>query len=254
MVSTTPPGWCPDPGGPPGSRLRWWDGNGWTTHVNATVHPPAPQAALDMQAERGDAERARKALVAGAALYGGQFVLVAIVYHGLLHNFMHQISQAQSVHDHATPMSPAYTLGSLFVNVVSLGLLAVGIIFLIWIHRAATLARRSGLPARHSPGMAVGGFFIPIVNFWFPYQAAVDLLPPAHPDRPVVLRWWLLWLGTQFAASVVAFASLASVELGLALAMGGIVLAVSAALAAQRVITAVEQAHGELLGAVGAPG
>ena len=178
-MTATPSGWYPDPGGPPGARLRWWDGNAWTTHVKATVNPTAPQAALDLQAERDDAERARKGLVAGAALYGLQFVLVAIVYHALLHNFFHQISQAQNgtATGATTTISPGYPIASLFLNVISLGLLAVGIIFLIWIHRAATLARRAGLPARHSPAMAVGSFFIPIVNLWFPYQATVDLLP-----------------------------------------------------------------------------
>ncbi len=252
-MTATPPGWYPDPGGPPGARLRWWDGTGWTSHVNAAINPTAPQAVLDMQAERDDAERARKALVVGAALYGVQFLLVAVLYHGLVHNFVDQINQAQTSTTSATaaPMSPAYTIGSLVLNVISLGLLAVGIIFLIWIHRAATLARRSGLPARHSPGMAVGGFVIPIVNFWFPYQATVDLFPPTHPDRSIVLRWWLLWLGTQFAATMSAIAALFSIEVSLVLALGAILLAVNAALAAQGVITAVEQAHEQLVGPMG---
>ncbi len=250
-MTTTPPGWYPDPGGPPGARLRWWDGNAWTSHVNANAAPVAPQAVVDLAAERGDADRARKAMIAGAALYGVQFVAVAIVYHAVIHNFFHQIDQAQSgtTATSTTTLSPGYTLVSLGLNLVSLGLLVVGIIFLVWIHRAATLARRAGLPARHSPGMVVGGFFIPIVNLWFPYQSTADLLPAGHDQRPLVLRWWLLWLGTQFAATVIAFASIASVQIALVVALGGIVLAVSAALAAQQVITAVEEAHGELLGA-----
>jgi hypothetical protein len=248
-MTATPPGWYPDPGGPPGSRVRWWDGNAWTTHVNANVAPPAPQAVIDLQAEQGDAERARKALVFGAALYAIQFVLVVVVYHALIHNFFHQVSQAQNgtTTTTTTTLSPAYAIGSLTLNLISLGLLAVGILFLVWIHRAATLARRAGLPARHSPGMAVGGFLIPIVNFWFPYQATVDLLPPAHQDRSMVLRWWLLWLATQFSATVIGIAAFFSVALGLVLALGGIVLAVNAAIAARQVITVVEQAHGELV-------
>ncbi|WP_369132611.1 phospholipid scramblase-related protein [Modestobacter sp. I12A-02662] len=34
---TPPPGWYPDPAGGPGTR--WWDGRGWTEHVQ---QPPAP--------------------------------------------------------------------------------------------------------------------------------------------------------------------------------------------------------------------
>lgn len=250
-MTGTPPGWYPDPGGPPGSRVRWWDGNAWTTHVNATLAPLAPQAVLDLEAERGDADRARKALVFGAALYAVQFLLVAVVYHAVVHNFFHQVSPAQN--GTTSTLSPAYTIGSLTLNLISLGLLAVGILFLVWVHRAATLARRAGLPARHSPGMAVGGFFIPILNFWFPYQATVDMFPPTHPDRSVVLRWWLLWLGTQFSAAIIGIASFVSLGLGLVLALGGIVLAVNAAIAARQVIRAVEQTHGELVAGMVTP-
>ncbi|TKJ20219.1 phospholipid scramblase-related protein [Blastococcus sp. CCUG 61487] len=34
-----PPGWYPDPSGTPGTR--WWDGQGWTEHVQQAA-PPAP--------------------------------------------------------------------------------------------------------------------------------------------------------------------------------------------------------------------
>lgn len=36
-----PPGWYPDPAGTPGTR--WWDGRGWTEHVQQPAAPPAPQ-------------------------------------------------------------------------------------------------------------------------------------------------------------------------------------------------------------------
>ncbi len=43
-----PPGWYPDPAGRPGTR--WWDGQGWTEHVQqaappSTHPPPGPQVA-----------------------------------------------------------------------------------------------------------------------------------------------------------------------------------------------------------------
>ncbi len=35
-----PPGWYPDPAGTPGTR--WWDGQGWTEHVQQAAPPAAP--------------------------------------------------------------------------------------------------------------------------------------------------------------------------------------------------------------------
>jgi len=37
-----PPGWYPDPAGSGGTR--WWDGQGWTEHVQQATQPPAPTA------------------------------------------------------------------------------------------------------------------------------------------------------------------------------------------------------------------
>ena len=39
--SPPPPGWYPDPAG--GAGARWWDGQGWTEHVQQAQHVPQPQ-------------------------------------------------------------------------------------------------------------------------------------------------------------------------------------------------------------------
>jgi uncharacterized protein YxjI len=38
-----PPGWYPDPAG--GGGTRWWDGQGWTDHVQQAAPPPLPPPA-----------------------------------------------------------------------------------------------------------------------------------------------------------------------------------------------------------------
>ena len=52
-MSSSPPGWHPDPNLPPGT-LRWWDGTQWTEHIRSAPPSPlptqAPQPAASMVA------------------------------------------------------------------------------------------------------------------------------------------------------------------------------------------------------------
>lgn len=241
------PGWYPDPSNPAAGQ-RWWDGQQWTHH--AVGYGPGPGRGLDRDAEVRSANSARVALVVGAGLYALQFLVLSLVYHSFWSNFQHTMDQAQNGTT-ASPGLPGFQ-GSLLVGegalqLASIGLLAVGIVFLVWFHRAATVARAAGLPARYSPGLAVGAWFIPFANWFMPYQAAVDLLPPGHPQRGVVGRWWVLWLGTQFVGIFVGLASLASVGLGVAIGLIGVVIAVSAAAAGREVVRIVTETHAQLL-------
>jgi hypothetical protein len=56
-------------------------------------------------------------------------------------------------------------------------------------------------------GWVVGGWFCPVVNFWFPKQIVDDVIaasdprtPPLFPDlrriprHGLVLAWWLTWV------------------------------------------------------------
>jgi hypothetical protein len=88
-----------------------------------------------------------------------------------------------------------------FSSLVGLPTIVVGVLFLIWFHRAATIAARLGRPARHSPGWAVGGWFIPIGNLFLPYQSARDLFRPFEQRRRrLVGRWWAAYLLAGFVS------------------------------------------------------
>ena len=62
---------------------------------------------------------------------------------------------------------------------ITLAVLGLEVFFMIWLYRAAGLARKAGLSARRDPVWAILGFIVPVVNFWFPYQVARD--SPARP-------------------------------------------------------------------------
>ena len=100
-----------------------------------------------------------------------------------------------------------------------------------------------GYPARLSPARGVGSWFLPLANFWQPYYALSDLLPPDHPMRPFCLRAWLSWYGAAFVNLValsVAFASDGAAVVVLAL---GAVLVVYTYVTGWRLIDAVHEDH-----------
>jgi hypothetical protein len=79
----------------------------------------------------------------------------------------------------------------------------VGVIFyLVWIHR---VTKALGSSSKYSPGMSVGGWFIPFYNFIFPFLSLRDVwsktMGPVNAWVPGV--WW----GTYFAAIVLNFLS-----------------------------------------------
>ena len=73
----------------------------------------------------------------------------------------------------------------------------------IWLYRAATLARSLGLDARREPLHAAIGWLIPIINYWWPYQGVTDLFPTGErPDRRIAW-WWATSIASQLALILV---------------------------------------------------
>lgn len=68
---------------------------------------------------------------------------------------------------------------------MAIGGLALIPVFLVWFHRVRCNAE-VWMPGRHrfSPGWAVGGWFVPVVNLWFPKQITDDILTATNPPAP----------------------------------------------------------------------
>jgi hypothetical protein len=97
-----------------------------------------------------------------------------------------------------------------------LALLAAGVVFIVWLWRARGNAELFSFGQhRRSRGWVIGGWFCPVVNFWFPKQIVDDVIaasdprtPPLRPDlrriprRGLVLAWWLAWVATMVRGNV----------------------------------------------------
>lgn len=242
-------GWFPDPS--QAGMLRWWDGAQWTQHT----HPmPAAQPAYGwVDPQRAVADEAKTAHWArnGIVVYG--LLTLASIYLAirLFDGFREQM-QVMMANPEAVPSDPAamfgaegpfFALSQLF-NGVQLGIF---VLLLVWIYRAAVAAAALGIPARRSPGWAVGGWFIPVVNFWFPCQSLRDLLPPDHPTRTRILWLWIVAVVAQMLALFgVFFAFVTSSGPVFALVCGAVVAA--ALIAGRTVIDDVLACHQELAG------
>ncbi|MEV6106398.1 DUF4328 domain-containing protein [Streptomyces sp. NPDC051940] len=88
-----------------------------------------------------------------------------------------------------------------------IALVATGVVFIVWFFKArknAELFDASVL--RHSPGWAIGGWFIPIGNFFIPKKIANDVWQASTPPPPggtwqvaktgLVTGWWALFVAS----------------------------------------------------------
>ena len=99
--------------------------------------------------------------------------------------------------------------------------LLTGILFLMWIHRAhGNLPALGARGLKFSPGMAVGWFFVPILNLFQPYQAVREIWKASDPDAdvdrlnvfarrsapgsPIIGGWWVLWLVSTIGGRIVS--------------------------------------------------
>jgi len=98
--------------------------------------------------------------------------------------------------------------------------LVTGIFFLIWIYRSHKNLRVFGaIELKYSPGWAVGGFFVPLLNLFRPYQVIAEIWKASAKGAsrgggtnwkfeqiPVYFSlWWGLWLLSGFLDFFSAF-------------------------------------------------
>ena len=134
------------------------------------------------------------------------------------------------------------------------------IFFCIWLYRAYDNLRafNPSLPLDHSPGWAVGSFFVPFVNLLIPYRAVREVWqrsePPdesflSAPSPPAILPiWWGFWLLASIASNLSLRSSLnenvsESTSTVISIVAGG--LTILAAVFAYLVVNAIDKRQEE---------
>ncbi len=72
------------------------------------------------------------------------------------------------------------------------GLVAM-ISFFVWIHAVFVAVRATGQRTSTSPGMAVGGWFIPFANLVLPCLSVREALESMGRPGILAVGWWLVW-------------------------------------------------------------
>jgi hypothetical protein len=81
--------------------------------------------------------------------------------------------------------------------------IAVVVLRVLWLYRAASVARALGFDARRQPLNAAIGWLIPILNYWWPYQGLTDCFPEGQrPDRRIAW-WWAMSIASGLGLFVV---------------------------------------------------
>jgi len=112
----------------------------------------------------------------------------------------------------------AFLVATLFAGSgLLLGLVAAGVLFGVWLHRAVSNLHRLGrVGMAYSPARSVASFYIPFVNLVRPYRVMKELWRATEPSAPAdgggwrvemaltnqVDVWYGCWIGSVFASGI----------------------------------------------------
>ncbi|GAA5115441.1 hypothetical protein GCM10023339_22600 [Alloalcanivorax gelatiniphagus] len=198
-MSASGEGWFADP--QDASRLRWWDGARWTHHT----HPlpgaehwtrPLPRwwSGLSVVVQASLLTCA----AASAFTFWVDLQVLAFVDDVRLRPDTVTLADAERI--------DVLTLWSLLELVT---LLVTGVLFVVWLYTAHHSSRMDRRVLRHGSGWAIGGWFVPVLSLWRPFQVVSDVRRGATGDggAPVPLRqgwWWGTWVALTVVSGVVS--------------------------------------------------
>ena len=205
MTALPPSGWYPDPEAG-GTAWRWWDGSHWSPPPPAGYRQRRPYAGVWRGAPEFIAE---KISVAGTSKYGtwlrwamvGNAACSCLAARSCRPSCFTATACTSRTDDRYG--EPQFSGGFLAFQFASIPLSFVSYAYLGYAHRldlSGREVRRSAWLARER-GRTLGAFsvLIPIVQWWWPYEAVRDSYPPGSCPS-LVLKWWVCYLVTPILA------------------------------------------------------
>lgn len=140
------------------------------------------------------------------------------------------------------------------------------VLFIMWLHRSYKNLYAFGLQTEHSPGWAIGGWFVPFLNLVRPYQIVKETWTKSDPavgfsggyadagpgarSATLVGVWWGSWLVSNVVDNIygrIVFAAETAEQLANAAMLGVVsdVLTVVAAVLAFLVVSAIDRMQEE---------
>lgn len=175
-----------------------------------------------MQDFKPNDRRARLAILFSWIVIGLEALslISSILQYGLLQSWLDGIPYDEAA---ATANDLREGIVGIFVGVAYIAWI---VFFLMWFYRArANLQIRLAYPLSCKPGLAVGYFFIPILNFYRPYQVVKELYVDTRElfvkdglSETTALKtnyigwWWALWLLSGMIENFVLRATFRGVE------------------------------------------
>ena len=89
-------------------------------------------------------------------------------------------------------------------KITDVTIFGLGVVFVVWFHRARINAEHRGWAQRRAPAWAFWGWVLPIANLFVPFQLMGDIwragLPAARRHKTAWLPalWWTTWLFAGF--------------------------------------------------------
>lgn len=179
-------GWYADPQDK--HRLRWWNGSAWTENTLARTDDRRELPRWWSGLSVGLQVALAACVVASAFTFYVDLETLAFVDQARLRPDTVTMADAERI--------DRLTLWSLTESVAYL---VTGVLFITWLYTVHSSARMDRSALQRKSGWAIGGWLVPILSFWRPFQMVTDVRRGAtgHQDVAVSRRqgwWWGMWL------------------------------------------------------------